>query len=237
MKSSVPWSAQWRSSNTMTTGSDAASRSKKVRHAVNSSSERVDAPPTPRSARRAGSSQARSVTSETCSARVSWTRDRVVASSSPSTSWQRDLTISAIAQNVMPWPYEGDRPECHQTGSSNPSMYFRNSHASRLLPMPAGPMSDTRRTRRSRTVSWNRSLSIRSSRSRPTNGASSVSERPRPPARPPHAPPATPPPGALPLSCCSPTGSNTMAAVAARWVASPTSTVPAARPPGAATRC
>ena len=47
--------------------------------------------------------------------------------------------------------------------------------------MPAGPMTETRRARRSRLVAWNRSLSRRSSSSRPTNGASSVSARFRPP--------------------------------------------------------
>ena len=36
--------------------------------------------------------------------------------------------------------------------------------------MPAGPMTDTSRTRRSRAVAWNRSLSRRISSSRPTNG-------------------------------------------------------------------
>ena len=53
-------------------------------------------------------------------------------------------------------------------------MYFRNSQARRLLPMPAGPMTDTSRVRLSRAVAWNRSLSRRSSSSRPTNGASSA---------------------------------------------------------------
>ena len=47
--------------------------------------------------------------------------------------------------------------------------------------MPAGPMTETRRARRSRLVAWNRSLSRRSSSSRPTNGASSASARFRPP--------------------------------------------------------
>lgn len=88
----------------MTTGFDAASRSKNVRHAVNSSSERVGVPPTPRSARSAGAIHARSATSGTCSSSVACTRSRVVASSSASTRPQRERTISAIAQNVIPWP-------------------------------------------------------------------------------------------------------------------------------------
>ena len=47
--------------------------------------------------------------------------------------------------------------------------------------MPPGPMTDTSRGRPSRLVAWKRSLSRRISSSRPTNGASSVSARPRPP--------------------------------------------------------
>ena len=47
--------------------------------------------------------------------------------------------------------------------------------------MPAGPTIDTSRGRPSREVAWYRSLSIRSSSSRPTNGASSASLRFRPP--------------------------------------------------------
>ena len=47
--------------------------------------------------------------------------------------------------------------------------------------MPAGPMTQTSRGRPSRPVAWKRSLSRRSSSSRPTNGASSASDRPTPP--------------------------------------------------------
>ena len=47
--------------------------------------------------------------------------------------------------------------------------------------MPAGPTIDTSRIRASRDVVWNRSLSSRSSSSRPTNGASSASDRRAPP--------------------------------------------------------
>ena len=71
-------------------------------------------------------------------------------------------------------------PRATSTRSTTPSTYLRNSHARRLLPMPACPVIETRRTRRSRAVAWNRSLSSRSSASRPTNGASSRSSRPRP---------------------------------------------------------
>ena len=56
-----------------------------------------------------------------------------------------------------------------------------NSQASRLLPIPAGPRTETRRARCSRPVAWNSSLRRRSSSARPTNGASSASVRLRPP--------------------------------------------------------
>ncbi len=227
MKSSVPGSAQWRSSNTITTGLVAASRSNRVRQAPNSSSDRLGAPPTPSSASNAGSSQRRSSASGTCSTSVSVTRARVVASPSFSTSPHRPRTISPSAQNVSPPPWAGERPECHQTLSLNPSTYFRNSQARRLLPMPAGPRSDTRRTLRSRAEEWNRSLSSRNSVSRPTKGASSASDRLRPPtsatirtAR--HAGTGA----CLPLSIWSPACSKVMAAADARRVVSPTRTVP-----------
>ena len=106
-------------------------------------------------------------------------------------------------------------------------MNFSSSQARRLLPMPPGPVMDTSRVRRSRPVVPIRSLSRRSSSSRPTNGGSGRSERPLPPrcattrsAR--YAGTGA----ALPLSACSPASSNAIAALAARIVASPTSTVP-----------
>ena len=94
--------------------------------------------------------------------------------------------------------------------------------------MPAGPMTETSRARRSRPVAWKRSLSSRSSSSRPTNGASSASraiaaatlgDDPQRRATPAPAP-------ALPLSSCSPAGSKAIAAEAARIVDSPTRTAP-----------
>ena len=93
-------------------------------------------------------------------------------------------------------------------------------------PRPAGscrcrawPVTETSRTRRSRDVAWNRSLSRRSSVSRPTNGASSRSSRPRPrrsatTRRARHAGTGA----ALPLSSCSPASSYAMASLVARWV-------------------
>ena len=46
---------------------------------------------------------------------------RVVSGSSVSRSWARARTISPSAQNVMPWPYAGDRPSCQKMSSATPS--------------------------------------------------------------------------------------------------------------------
>jgi hypothetical protein len=62
-----------------------------------------------------------------------------------------------------------------------PSRYLKNSQPSRDLPTPASPDTTTSRARDRSTVSWNSSLSARSSRSRPRNGASSPSKRWAPP--------------------------------------------------------
>ncbi len=98
--------------------------------------------------------------------------------------------------------------------------------------MPAGPTTETSRTRDSRSVAWKRSLSCRSSSARPTNGASRASVRLRPPrsamtrvAR--QAATGAP----LPLSVSSPIGSNAIARDAARNVLSPTITVPGSAAP------
>jgi hypothetical protein len=233
MKSNVPESAQCRSSNTSATSPVAAMRSKKVRHAPNSCSGLADSAPMPRSASRAGSIQRRSVSSGTCSITDAAIRARVVASSSSAASPARRRIISPSAQNVMPSPYDGERPVCHHTDSRIPSVYFENSQPSRLFPMPAGPTTLTRRMRPSRPVAWKRSLSSRSSSSRPTNGASSVSERPRPPTS------ATTriarqagSGAALPFSSRPPADSKAIAALADRMVCSSTRTVP-----GSATPC
>ena len=97
--------------------------------------------------------------------------------------------------------------------SLTPSMYLRSSQASRLLPMPPWPVTDRSRTRRSREVAWRKSLSRRSSSSRPTNGASMPSLRPWPPRsattrRARHAGTGA----GLPLRSCSPAGSKAIAA-------------------------
>ncbi len=110
-----------------------------------------------------------------------------------------------------------------------PSVYFENSQPRRLLPIPAGPITDTSRARRSRPVAWNRSLSRRSSSSRPTNGASTVSDRLRPPSSATTRTARQAGTGlVLPLSVCSPASSKTIALSAARCVAAPTRTMPGA---------
>ncbi len=90
----------------------------------------------------------------TCTVTASATSARVVASSSVSSSAQRARTISPNAQKLMPSPYAGERPACQYMVSARPSTYFRNSHARRLLPMPAGPISDTNLGCFSRPVAW-----------------------------------------------------------------------------------
>ena len=70
---------------------------------------------------------------------------------------------------------------------ASPSMYFSNSHDSRDFPTPADAGHGHELRRPWSALEWYSSLSIRSSRSRPTNGASSPSTRssrrdPPPPA-------------------------------------------------------
>ncbi len=111
-------------------------------------------------------------------------------------------------------------------------MYLRNSQASRDLPMPPAPITLISRGRPSRVVAWNRSLSSRSSSSRPTNGASSVSARPTPPRWATTRTARDAGTGlALPLSAWSDVASKTIALPAAWRVASPTSTVDGAAAP------
>ena len=63
-------------------------------------------------------------------------------------------------------------------------MYLKNSHERRDLPVPATAITETRCAFDSSAEAWKSSLITRSSRSRPTNGASSPVERSAPP-RPP----------------------------------------------------
>ena len=188
--------------------------------------------PRPRSVSRAASTQRRSSSSGMCSARSAAIFVRVVGSSSPRQlgSTAHDLAkgpeADALAVGADPAVVPPD------AGSTRPSTYLRNSQARRVLPMPAGPMTDTSRARPSRAVAWKRSLSNRSSSSRPTNGASSVSARFRPPRSATTRTARQAATGAsLPLSVRSPAGSKTMALSAASREASPTSTVPGSAAP------
>ena len=116
---------------------------------------------------------------------------------------------------------------CHQTGSRTPSTYFRNSQPSLLLPMPAAPITLTRRTRFSRPVAWKSSFRSRISSSRPTKGASSASERPRPPRSATTRMARQAASGAdFPFMSRSPADSNAIAALEARMVGSSTRTDP-----------
>ena len=163
---------------------------------------------------------------------VSAIRARVVASSSLSASPARLRTISPSAQKREPVAVAGDRPRCQKIVSTRPSTYFSNSQASRLLPMPPGPVietqarptlagddveqvleqaqldvpADERRLQAAERLRPPRSATTRRARQAGTGAA-------------------------LPLSSCSPASSKTMAdAEAACCVASPTSTAPGVRP-------
>ena len=140
MKSSVPGSAQWRSSNTITTVPWAAIRSKNVRQAENSSSRAIGvAVSRPSSTSSAASTHCRSASSGTQRSIASATFARVVGSSSVSARPARPRTISPSAQNVIPSPYAGDRPACHHTVSTTPSRYFESSQIEPALAGPGEP--------------------------------------------------------------------------------------------------
>ena len=107
-------------------------------------------------------------------------------------------------------------------------MYFSNSQASRDLPIPAIPMIETSCARCSSTEAWNSSFTSLSSRSRPTNGASRPVERiePRARRRPRGALATAAPARPFPSARATPASSYAIDASAARFVDSPTSTVP-----------
>ena len=130
----------------------------------------------PSRARSAGSIQRRSSSSGMCSATVSAIFARVVASSS----------VSERARPARGPSRPGPRTRSRRRTRGSGRRATRPSRAGRRCTSgtprragscrcPPGPTTDTRRARRSRAVAWNRSLSRRSSSSRPTNGASSVS--------------------------------------------------------------
>src|SRR5580693_9192583 len=231
-KSSSPVSAYWASSTSSTTGFSAASRSKNSRHPANSSSRDNAAPPSP-SAATPSSRPSRTATyprspgSATYRARPSASLPAAVSGGSSSAIPSRCRTISASAQNATPSPYDRHRPRCHHMSSTSPSAYFSNSQPSRDLPTPAGPDTSTSRGARRSAAAWNRSLTVRSSTSRPVSGASSPSTRCTPPtadttrvAR--HSRAGS----ALPFSACSLASANPIALPARRCVAASVSTCP-----------
>src|SRR5262245_44900080 len=92
-------------------------------------------------------------------------------------------------------------------------MYFQNSHDRRDFPIPATPITEAMWALRPSALWWNSSLMVRSSASRPTNGASRPVDRWPPPtmattrsAR--HSSTGS----VLPLRSCVPAPSYTMAA-------------------------
>ena len=97
--------------------------------------------------------------------------------------------------------------------------------------MPPVPTIETCRIRFSAAVAWKRSLSRRSSTSRPTNGASSASARPPPPRSADDAQraPRRDRRGLALERAARPAASNAIAPDAARNVDSPTRTVPGRR--------
>ena len=156
----------------------AASRSKNVRQAANSSA----APPAGASSdaeereQRAARSSAAPRSSGTCSRRAS--RD-LARGSSPR---RRSRAGRPGARTISPSAQKRDAlavrrraalvpPDRSRRGRRRTSGTPRRGGSCRCRP---GPVIETSRARRSRAVAWNRSLSSRSSSSRPTNGASSA---------------------------------------------------------------
>ena len=110
---------------------------------------------------------------------------------------------------------------------ATPSRYFSNSHAIRDLPMPGTPTIESRCARPSSAVAWKSSFTSRSSRSRPRNGGSRPAERPSPfRAATTRSARQSGTGSAFPLSSCSPASAYAIEASLARFVASPTRTLP-----------
>ena len=140
MKSSVPESAQCRSSKTSATTCVAASRSKNVRQALNSSF---------RTARRSRADAEQGQQRGFDPAPLLRVRDVRVQHLADAQAGR--LVVVGLDQAGPAADHLAERPErdalavrrraasCHRTGSTTPSTYFRNSQARRLLPMPALP--------------------------------------------------------------------------------------------------
>ena len=116
MKSSRPSSAHWRSSKTRTAvplARDPLEEGPPRREQLLAAARRRRLEAEQGEQRAARSSAARPRRSRTRSS-VAATARAVVGSSSASAIPARRRTISPSAQNVMPSPYEGDRPRCQQ---------------------------------------------------------------------------------------------------------------------------
>ena len=186
MNSSSPESAHWRSSNTSTTGALSDIRSKNSRQPLN------------RSARSGAGSLLEAAAGARAAARRGW------RSRSSVTTLCHGVAELASARSRGPPPRRfrpargpsprapSRRPRRRRRGSgpgasartrSTPSRYLKNSHSSLDLPEPASPTTVTRRARRcSRALLEGVEITWASSRSRPTNGASSPAPRRAPPA-------------------------------------------------------
>ena len=119
---------------TRTTVPASATRSKKRRHAANSSSR---SPGGARRGRAGGQARldpaALVLVGDVVVERRGEPRPRGRRSSSVSAMPARLRTISASAQNATPSPYDGQRPWCQKMVSARPSTYFCSSHSSRRL--------------------------------------------------------------------------------------------------------
>ena len=183
MNARRPSSAHWRSSKTRTVVPRSAIRSKKRRQAAKSSSVGRRRSSSPSSARRRGRIQRGSSASATNSSRTPracrrWTRRRPARRCPPDVGPSRRAPRRRYPRHT---PASG--PGASRRVSTRPSRYFCNSQARRLLPIPATPVIEIRRARRSAPVAWSRSLIAANSASRPTNGGSMRSLRPAPPTR------------------------------------------------------
>ena len=215
MKSSRPASAQCRSSKTMTTGRRRRRCARRRCATPRRAASRPRPPrlePEQRQQRRLDPAPL-GLVGHVARRPSPATLARVVASSSVSTRPAR------AADHLAERP-EGDAlavgrasgRRASRPSPTTPSRYFANSQARRLLPMPAWPDDRHQPGATLAAVAWKRSLSRRSSSSRPTNGASSASARFRPPRSATTRSARQAGTGAaLPLSVCSPAGSKAMA--------------------------
>ena len=184
MKSSSRRRRAAASSMSSATGPSTAIRSKKMRQPANSSSRDSTSARRrhePSSRASAGATYSRSAGSGTSGSSPSRELRRATSARVLLGDAEPARTISASAQKATPSPYDRQRPRCQNTCSIRPSTYFSNSQPSRRLADAAGPLTDHQPRRAGRAPRWNRSLTSRSSASRPIIGASSPSTRWTPP--------------------------------------------------------